>query len=207
MHKNIGLYFGSFNPIHIGHLAIANYLLEYSQMDELWFIISPQNPIKEQASLLPEHHRYEMVHRAIENFPRMRASSAEFKLPKPSYTFHTVAHLQEKHPSHRFTLIMGMDNLEHFHKWKNFQNVLDTCDIAVYPRPGYTGGEMIGHPRVSIIAAPLMEVSSSMLRKSISEGKSLRAFFPKGVYEYIDEMNFYKTPNTGVSSSRFSSGK
>lgn len=192
MPKRIGLYFGSFNPIHVGHMAIANYLLEYGQLDQLWFVISPHNPVKEQAALLSEYHRYEMVMRAIEDFPRMRASSAEFKLPKPSYTYHTVAHLQEKYPHCQFTLIMGMDNLEHFHKWKNYQNMLDTCNIAVYPRPGFTGGEMAGHPKVTIINAPLMEISSSMLRQSIAQGKCLRAFFPHRVFEYIDEMNFYR---------------
>lgn len=190
--KNIGLYFGSFNPIHIGHLAIANYMIEYSSMDELWFVISPQNPMKKQSSLLPEHHRYSMVQLAIEDYPQLRASNIEFKLPKPSYTFLTVAKLQEKHPNYTFTLIMGMDNLAHFHKWNNYQTLLNSCNIAVYPRPGYDGGELINHEKVSIVEAPLMQISSSMLRNSIKEGKSLRSFYPPRVFDFIDEMHFYK---------------
>lgn len=188
-----GLYFGSFNPIHIGHLAIANFMLQYSEMDELWFIISPQNPYKKQSSLLPEHHRYQMVQIAVEEYPKMRASNVEFKLPRPSYTYLTVAHLREKYPNRDYTLIMGMDNLQHFHKWKNAHILLDSCQIAVYPRPGHEIAELLGHPKVKLVPAPIMEISSSMLRKSIAEGRKLKAFYPPEVFKYIEEMHFYET--------------
>jgi len=189
--KTVGLYFGSFNPIHIGHLAIADYMLHFSEMDELWFVISPQNPYKQQKSLLAEHHRYAMVQLAIEDFAGMKASTAEFKLPKPSYTYLTVAHLQSKYPDIKFSLIMGMDNLAHFHRWKNAKNIAETCGIFVYPRPNCQEGEMLCNPNVTIVDAPLMEISSSMLRQSIQKGKLLKAFFPPKVAQYIEEMHFY----------------
>lgn len=188
----VGLYFGSFNPIHIGHLAIANYMYEYSDMDQLWFVITPHNPLKKQSGLLADYHRYEMVYRAIEDYPKFRASNIEFSLPKPSYTATTLAYLKEKYPDYTFALIMGCDNLETFQKWRNHDVILNGHELFVYPRPGCQGGEFINHPKVTVVNAPLMEISASLLRKSIKEGKALKAFYPPKVWEYIDEMHFYK---------------
>lgn len=192
MAKKIGLYFGSFNPIHIGHMAVANYMYEYSDMDELWFVISPQNPFKTQKNLLADHHRYALVMQAIERFPQFRASNVEFSMPKPSFTVDTLARLKEMHPETDFALIMGSDNIINFHKWKNYEQVLDFCELFVYPRPGYDGGEMANHPKVKIIEAPVMEISSSYIRSAIKEGKKIPAFVPEKVWEYMEEMHFYK---------------
>lgn len=189
---NVGLYFGSFNPIHIGHLAIANFVTEYSTIDQLWFMVSPQNPMKPQQSLLADHHRFEMVYRAIEDFPDMKASNFEFSLPKPSYTINTLTHLTEKYPQHSFVLIMGADNLETFSKWKNYELILEQFSIIVYPRPSFTGGELSNHPKVNLINAPIMEISASFIRKAIKDGKDIKAFLPWKVWNYIDEMNFYR---------------
>lgn len=188
----IGLYFGSFNPIHIGHLAIANYLVEFSDIEQLWFMVSPQNPLKQQATLLADHHRYEMVYRAIEEYPSFRASNFEFSLPKPSYTINTLTHLQEKYPMHEFVLIMGSDSLETLHKWKNYELLLEKYNVLVYPRPHYIKSEFENHPHVSILEAPIMEISASFIRNSIKLGKNIKAFLPPKVWEYIDEMNFYR---------------
>jgi nicotinate-nucleotide adenylyltransferase len=190
--KKVGLYFGSFNPIHIGHLAIANYLLEYSELDEIWLVVSPQNPAKSTSKMLGEYQRLEMVNMAIEPYPRLRASAVEFSLPKPSYTYRSIAQLYSSYPAHKFTLIMGADNLEHFHKWKNYNNLLETCNIMVYPRNGHNGGKLAGHSKVQIIDAPQMEISSSMLRLSIKDRKCLRSFFPPGIYEFILKMGYYE---------------
>jgi len=192
MPKKVGLYFGSFNPVHIGHMAVANYMFEYSDMDELWFVISPQNPFKEQKSLLADHHRYALVYQAIEDFPKFRACNVEFSMPKPSYTVDTIARLKEQHPNYSFGLIMGSDNIINFHKWKNYEQILDDCQLYVYPRSGYEGGEMLKHPKVSVVEAPVMEISSSFIRKAVSEGKNVRAFLPNGVWNYIEEMHFYE---------------
>lgn len=188
----IGLYFGSFNPIHIGHLAIANYMVEFSDIEQLWFMVSPQNPLKQQATLLADHHRYEMVYRAIEEYPSFRASNFEFSLPKPSYTINTLTHLQEKYPMHEFVLIMGSDSLETLHKWKNYELLLEKYNVLVYPRPHYIKSEFENHPHVSILEAPIMEISASFIRNSIKLGKNIKAFLPPKVWEYIDEMNFYR---------------
>lgn len=192
MQKTVGLYFGSFNPVHIGHMAVANYMFEYSEMDELWFVISPQNPFKEQKNLLADHHRYALVYQAIEHFPKFRACNIEFSMPKPSYTVDTIARLKEKHPDYSFGLIMGSDNIINFHKWKNYEQILADCKLFVYPRPGYEGGEMMSHPKVHLIDAPNMEISSSFIRKAIAEKKDIRAFLPHGVWDYIKEMHFYE---------------
>ena len=188
----IGLYFGSFNPIHIGHLAIANYIVEFSDIEQLWFMVSPQNPLKQQATLLADHHRYEMVYLAIEEYPKFRASNFEFSLPKPSYTINTLTHLQEKYPMHEFVLIMGSDSLETLHKWKNYELLLEKYSIIVYPRPDYKKCEFENHPHVSMFEAPLMEISASFIRNSIKSGKNIKAFLPPKVWEYMDEMNFYR---------------
>jgi nicotinate-nucleotide adenylyltransferase len=188
----IGLYFGSFNPIHIGHLAIANYMVEFTDIDQLWFMVSPQNPLKQQSTLLADHHRYEMVYRAVQEFPKCRASNFESSLPKPSYTINTLAHLKEKYPNYQFQLIMGSDSLETLPKWKNYEQILEQYKIVVYPRPKGTDSELLLHANVQLVKAPLMEISASFIRESIKAGKNIKAFLPLKVWEYIDEMNFYR---------------
>lgn len=194
----IGLYFGSFNPIHIGHLAIANYMVEFTRIDQIWFVVSPQNPLKDKSNLLRDYHRLEMVHKAIDDDERFRASNIEFDMPKPSYTIDTLTYLHEKFPKYRFSLIMGSDNLQYLHKWKNYRELLSNYKIFVYPRPDYDF-ELV---KLSILSeynssftrvdAPLMEISSSFIRKSIKNKMNLRHFLPKAVYNYIKEMHFYE---------------
>lgn len=188
----IGLYFGSFNPIHIGHMVIANYMVEFSDIDQLWFVVSPQNPLKKQENLLDDFHRFELVHRAVNEDKRFRASNIEFKLPKPSYTIDTLTYLKEQFPNHTFSIIMGADNLENFNKWKNFEIILENYGIIVYPRPGIEINDFQNHTNVKIVKAPLMEISSTFIRESIKQGKDLRHFIPLKTWEYLDEMNFYK---------------
>lgn len=189
----IGLYFGSFNPIHIGHLAVANYMVEYSDLEQIWFVVSPQNPLKNKKSLLADYSRYELVVRAIGDSQKYRASNIEFGLPKPSYTIDTLVHLEEKYPKHEFVLITGADNLQTLHKWKNYEILLNKNNIYVYPRPNYDGGELKNHKNINIIEnAPQMEISSSFIRQAIKEGKDVEFFMPKAAYKYLDGMNFYK---------------
>ncbi len=189
----IGLYFGSYNPIHIGHMAIANYIIEFTGIDQLWFVVSPQNPHKGKDNLLEDYHRLELVTRAIGDDNRFRVSNIEFNLPKPSYTIHTLTHLQEKFPHHNFVIIMGSDNLDNFHKWKNYEMILENYGIIVYPRPGFDHHKMIEHTNVTVAeGAPMMEISSSFIRESLKKGKDVRHFMPQKVWEYLDEMNFYR---------------
>ncbi|MCL3778884.1 nicotinate-nucleotide adenylyltransferase [Prolixibacteraceae bacterium JC049] len=188
----VGLYFGSFNPIHIGHMAIANYMVEYSSLDQLWFIVSPHNPLKNKKTLLPEYQRLELVNRAIDSDFRFRASNIEFNLPQPSYTIDTLVHLTEKYPKHDFSLIIGSDNLTSFHKWKNYEILLRDYNILVYPRPDFDETTVTNLTNVEIVRAPNMEVSSSFIRKAIAEGRDVCHFMPKEVAAYVDEMNFYK---------------
>lgn len=190
--KEIGLFFGSFNPIHIGHLILANYMLEYTSMQELWFVVSPQNPFKESSSLLPEIHRYAMVDRAIEGDHRFKASSIEFNLTKPSYTTDTLAHLIEKHPNYTFSLIMGEDNLTNLHKWKNAENLVKNHKIYVYPRPGSKPGKFNNLENIHLLNAPQIEISASFIRKAIKDKKDISWYLPKGAWQYIEEMGFYK---------------
>src|SRR3989339_2035998 len=173
---NIGLFFGSFNPIHIGHLAIANYIIEFTESDRVWFVISPHNPLKDKATLLADHHRYQMVHRAIEDDFRFKASDIEFKLTQPSYTVNTLAILKEKYPEHNFSLIMGMDNLNTFHKWKNYKVILEEHPIYVYPRAGVGNESKVESSKIKIVDAPIMEISSSFIRQAIKSGKDIRYF-------------------------------
>ncbi|MDA3891074.1 MAG: nicotinate (nicotinamide) nucleotide adenylyltransferase [Salinivirgaceae bacterium] len=188
----IGLYFGSFNPIHIGHLVIANYFVEYANLTELWFIVSPHNPLKEKNTLLPDYQRFEITSRALGDYPKFKASNIEFSLPQPSYTTNTLAYLKEKHPNKQFALIMGEDNLRSFHKWKNYKQLLAEQTLLVYPRPGCKKTIFHDHKNVHILDAPNMEISSSFIRKAIHEGKDIRFFVPEKAWEYIDEMNFYR---------------
>ncbi len=186
-----GLYFGSFNPIHIGHLVIAEYLLEHSDLQELWFVVSPRNPLKEKSSLLDDRQRLHMVNLAIGDDARFKASDVEFYLSQPSYTCHTLVHLQEKFPKREFALIMGEDNLQTFDRWLNYEWILEHFPIYVYPRIGYDGGERKSHPHVTFIDAPRIELSSTLIRDSIRDGKEVRYMLPPKVYDYIDEMGFY----------------
>ncbi|MCK3682609.1 nicotinate (nicotinamide) nucleotide adenylyltransferase [Maribellus sp. YY47] len=190
----VGLYFGSYNPIHIGHLAIANYMVEFTDIDQLWFVVSPHNPHKKKNNLLDDYQRLEMVHRAVEGDDRLRASNIEFNLPKPSYTVDTLAYLKEQHPNYDFVIMMGSDNLESFHKWKNFETILENYGVVVYPRPGFDPSKvLVNHKNITIAAdAPLMEISASFIRNAISEGKDVRHFLPPKTWEYLEEMNFYK---------------
>ncbi|MBI35459.1 MAG: nicotinic acid mononucleotide adenylyltransferase [Flavobacteriales bacterium] len=190
--KEIGLFFGSFNPIHIGHLILANYIIEHTSMNELWFIVSPQNPFKKNQSLLPEIHRFAMVNRSIEDDFRFRASNIEFSLPKPSYTSDTLAHLTEKYPDYKFSLIMGEDNLTNLHKWKNADFLVTNYDVYVYPRPNAKPGKYHTAPRIHILNAPLIEISASFIRNAIKEKKDVSWFLPPNGWKYIDEMGFYK---------------
>jgi len=189
----VGLYFGSYNPVHIGHMVIANYMVEFTRIDQLWFVVSPQNPHKTQENLLDDYHRLELVNRAIDGDPRFRTSNIEFGLPKPNYTIDTLAYLHEKFPNHQFSIIMGSDNLESFHKWKNYQVILGNYGIIIYPRPGFDESKIMKHPNISIAEnTPLMEISSSFIRESIKSSKDVRHFMPQKSWEYLDEMNFYR---------------
>lgn len=190
--KKIGLFFGSFNPIHQGHIMIASYLLEYTDLYEIWFIISPHNPLKPKETLLDDHHRLALAKIAIEDYPRMKASDIEFNLPQPSYTCNTLIYLKEKYPTKDFVLIMGYDSLSTLNKWKNYEFLLDAYFIYAYPRPYSDGGIFKSHPHVKLVDAPLIEISSSFIRKSIKEKKNIEAFLPTKVYKYIQEMHFYK---------------
>jgi nicotinate-nucleotide adenylyltransferase len=190
--KLTGLFFGSFNPIHTGHLVIANHMIEWAGMDEVWFVISPQNPLKKKSTLLADHHRLALVKVAIEDNPRFKASNIEFNLPKPSYTIHTLTVLTEKYDLRRFALIMGSDNLESFHKWKNYETILKEYRLYVYPRPNADGGDFRMHPQVTWVDAPLMQISSTFIRDAVRSGKSVKYLLPEKVNDYLLEMHFYK---------------
>ncbi|WP_055447442.1 nicotinate (nicotinamide) nucleotide adenylyltransferase [Lacinutrix mariniflava] len=190
----IGLYFGSFNPIHIGHLIIANQLVENSDLDQIWFVVTPHNPFKKKSTLLDNFQRLEMVYLATKDYDKLKESNIEFNLPQPNYTINTLTYLQEKHPDYQFSLIMGEDNLKSFHKWKNYEIILENHNIYVYPRisEGTTDTQFSEHKKIHKVDAPIMEISSTMIRKAIKEGKNIKPLLPINVWEYLDEMNFYK---------------
>ncbi|NCO64533.1 MAG: nicotinate-nucleotide adenylyltransferase [Flavobacteriales bacterium] len=190
----VGLFFGSFNPIHIGHLVIANHMVEYSPLDQVWFVVTPHNPFKNKSTLLDNYQRLEMVYRATQDYTKLKPSDIEFNLPQPNYTINTLAYLQEKYPQHQFALIMGEDNLKSFHKWKNYKLILANHDIYVYPRVSEQKVEtpFDGHKKIHVIKAPLMELSSTFIRQAIKDGKNVQPMLPQHVWEYLDEMNFYK---------------
>ncbi|MBD3862931.1 nicotinate (nicotinamide) nucleotide adenylyltransferase [Olleya marilimosa] len=190
----IGLYFGSFNPIHIGHLIIANQLVENSDLDQIWFVVTPHNPFKKKSTLLDNHHRLEMVYLATKDYDTLKESDIEFNLPQPNYTVNTLAYLTEKYPEKEFSLIMGEDNLKSFHKWKNYQVILDHHNIYVYPRisEGKVETQFDNHPKIHHVEAPIMEISSTLIRNSIKAGKNIKPLLPEHVWTYLDEMNFYR---------------
>lgn len=188
----IGLFFGSFNPIHVGHMVLSNYMLEFTDLDRVWFVVSPHNPLKKKNTLLSDIHRLALVRAAIGENIRYKASNIEFGLPQPSYTINTLVHLEEKHPEEEFALIMGSDNLESLNKWKNFEIILERFKIYVYPRPGYPGGEFVNHRNVIMTDAPQMNISSTMIREAIREKKDMRFFMPESAWKYCEEMHFYR---------------
>ena len=195
MPKKIGLFFGTFIPIHVGHLIIANHLAEYSDLEEVWLVVTPHNPHKKKNTLLEDVHRLVMVRIAVEDFPKLKASNIEFELPQPNYTVNTLAVLEEKHPDLNFCLIMGEDNLKSLHKWKNYEVILERYPIYVYPRIN-AQEENISYFKegkgVTKINAPIVQISSTFIRKSIASNKNICPLLPQKVWEYLDEMNFYK---------------
>jgi nicotinate-nucleotide adenylyltransferase len=188
----IGLFFGSFNPVHIGHMAIAEFMVEHTDISEVWFVVSPQSPHKQKQSMLNERDRLYLVELAIDKDIRFQTCDIEFYLPKPSYTIHTLVYLSEKHPGKQFGLIVGGDNLQHFNKWKNYEQILKYYHLFVYKRPGALNENFLNNPHVHIVDAPQMEISSSFIRKSIVEGKSVNRYLPAKVSAYIERMNFYR---------------
>lgn len=188
----IGLFFGSFNPIHVGHLIIANTIYECSDCQEIWFVVSPQNPLKSSKSLAHEFDRYDLVQAAISDDFHFKVSDVEFNMPKPSYTVDTLAYLSEKNPNKEFSLIIGSDNLTSFPKWKNHQVILDHFGLLVYPRPGDTESPLLTHPNVTVIEAPLLNISASYIRRHIREGKSLKYLLPDPVINIIVQRHLYE---------------
>ena len=190
----IGLFFGTYNPIHVGHLIIANHLAEHSDLDQVWLVITPQSPHKKKQSLLDDHQRLELVFRATKDFPKLVPSAIEFNLPQPNYTVHTLAYLEEKHPEHQFALIMGEDNLRSLPRWKNADVIMGNYPIYVYPRKLKTASDSVSYSSETVthIDAPIMEVSSTFIRQQIKDGKNIKPLLPLAVWDYIDEMNFYK---------------
>jgi len=187
----IGLFFGSFNPVHIGHLAIANYMVEFTDLQQLWFVISPHNPFKPKRTLLADHHRKMLMELAVGDEPRFRISDIEFYMPKPSYTIDTLTWLKEKYPSHTFVILMGSDGLPTFNKWKNYRMIEEGYQRYVYPRTGYPVNQA-DHKNITVVDAPLLEISSSFIREAISNGKDIRYFLPEKVFDYILEMQLYQ---------------
>ena len=188
----IGLFFGSFNPIHVGHLIIANYMATQTDLKQVWLVVSPQNPFKTKSSLARDYDRLHLVELAIEDNPALRASDIEFKLPKPSYTIDTLTYLREKYPQHEFTLIMGGDNLATLPKWKNYEAILKYYSVYVYQRPQYEAGELSQHPSVRLFEAPLMQISASYIRRCIKAGHSIQYLVPTPVFEYLSSSHLYR---------------
>lgn len=189
---HIGLFFGSFNPVHIGHMMLANYMVEFTDIEKVWFVVSPHNPLKQKKSLLHQNQRLHMVNLAIGDSDLFSSNNIEFSLSQPSYTINTLTHLHEKYPQHVFSLIIGQDNLATFNKWKNFEEILKKHKLFVYPRPNVTSSEFDNHPSVILTQAPQVDISSTLIRNAISESKNMAFFVPQHVWQYIDEMSFYK---------------
>ena len=192
--KKIGLYFGTFNPIHIGHLILANHFAETTDIDEVWFVVTPQNPIKKKDSILGNRQRLELVYRATKDYPKLHPSDIEFELPIPNYTINSLTLLEEKHPNKHFTLLMGEDNLVNFPKWKNYDLILERYELYVYPRHSERPipEQLQDHSKINLIDAPKIELSSFAIRTAIKKGQNVQPLLPPESWSYLDEMNFYK---------------
>ncbi len=193
--KKVGLFFGTFNPIHIGHLVIANHMTEFSDLEEVWLVVTPRSPFKTKISLLDNHHRYQLVYEAIKEYPKLKVSDIEFNLTQPNFTINTLVQLEEKYGSeYRFALLMGEDNLQGFHKWKNYEIILSHYQLYVYPRlaQGKIPPGLINHQSVHRVDAPIMEISSTFIREQHKAGRNIRPLLPEAVWKYVDEMNFYR---------------
>jgi len=203
--KKVGLFFGTYNPIHVGHLVIANHMINYTDLDEVWLVVSPQNPLKKKASLLEDYHRLALVRIAVEDNQKLKASDIEFNLPQPSYTSTTLAYVKEKYPDYNFAIIMGEDNLRTFHKWKNYEEILKNNSIYVYPRvlteqeklegigTYLKGNDLLNHSSVTMCEdVPIMRVSASFIRNSIKEKKDVSYLLTQPVFKYLTEMHFYE---------------
>ena len=193
----IGLYFGTFNPIHVGHLIIANHLAEHSSLEQIWMVVTPHNPHKEKSTLLDDRQRFHLVTLATEEYPKIKPSDIEFKLPQPNYTVNTLAHLKDKFPQHEFSLILGEDNLKSLHKWKNYEYILENHDVYIYPRISATSFEteknqFENHPRIFKINAPIVEISSTFIRENIKNNKNVTPLLPFNVWKEIDHNNYYR---------------
>lgn len=186
--KKIGIYSGSFNPIHHGHVMLANYLVEFSDLDELWFVVSPQNPLKKKEDLLDDADRLKMVQLAIGADPRFHVSDVELHLPTPSFTINTLTTLSEQYPDFQFVFICGMDSLQNLHRWREYQRILDNYKLLVFPRAGYDGGELVDHPSVTILKTPILEVSSTFIRQCVKEGRDVRHFMPEKAFAYYMQL-------------------
>jgi nicotinate-nucleotide adenylyltransferase len=190
--QRIGLFFGSFNPIHIGHLIIANAMVESTDLEKVWFVVSPQNPLKSSKGLLHEQDRYDMVKAAIGDNYKLDVSDVEFHLPRPSYTINTLTHLQEKFPTRQFSLILGEDNLSNLPQWKNYQQILEHYGLYVYPRPGVTNEEIRRHRNVKMVDAPLLDISATYIRSCVKANKSIRYLVPEAVEGIIRMRGYYR---------------
>jgi len=188
----IGLFFGSFNPIHTGHLIIANYMANHTQLDQVWLVVSPQNPLKQKSDLINSYDRLEMARLATENSKNIRVSDIEFSLPQPSYTIDTLTHLKARYPEHEYFLIMGSDNLSSLRKWKNYELLLRDFRILVYPRPGTEHPDLADHPSVELTDTPLMELSATFIRQAIKKKKNIQFFVPDQVLTFIESKNLYR---------------
>ena len=189
--KKIGIYSGSFNPIHHGHVMLANYLVEFSDLDELWFVVTPQNPLKKKEDLLDDDERLKMVQLALGDDPRIHVSDIEMHLPTPSYTINTLTSLSEQNPDVEFVFICGMDSLQNMKNWREYQRILDNYELLVFPREGYDGGELVNYPSVTVLKTPILEISSTFIRQCVKEGRDVRHFMPEKAFAYMKEHQFY----------------
>lgn len=187
----VGLYFGSFNPIHMGHLIIANHIANNTSLDKVWFVVSPQNPFKKSGSLLNEYHRLHLINTAIYGETKLKTTNVEFKLPKPSYTIDTLTYLAEKHPQHKFSIVMGSDGFKNLDGWKNYKTLINNYSFFIYNRPGFIITETFGAD-ITILDAPLLDISSTLIRTMIKEKKSIRFLVPDSVKEEIESNGFYR---------------